>query len=87
LRSRAKAQQLKADFEAYLDGFSFNVREILEKFEFRNQIQKLANTDILGYLIEKFLDNRINLSPEPILNSDGSVRLPGRSTVRVDASE
>jgi type I restriction enzyme M protein len=76
LRSRAKTQQLRADFEAYLDGFSPNVREILEKFEFRNQIPKLVNADILGHLIEKFLDNRINLSPKPTLNADGSVRLP-----------
>src|SRR5262245_52559911 len=57
LRSRAKAQQLKADFEAYLDGFSTNVQEILEKFKFRNQIQTLVDADILGHVIEKFLDN------------------------------
>src|ERR1043166_4963675 len=38
LRARANQQQLKADFEAYLDGFSPNVQDILEKFEFRNQI-------------------------------------------------
>jgi type I restriction enzyme M protein len=34
LRARAKQQQLKADFEAYLDGFSPNVQEILDKFKF-----------------------------------------------------
>jgi type I restriction enzyme M protein len=34
LRSRASQQQLKADFEAYLDGFSPNVQEILDNFEF-----------------------------------------------------
>ena len=38
LKARASQQQLKADFEAYLDGFSPNVQDILEKFEFRNQI-------------------------------------------------
>ena len=32
-------QRLRADFEAYLDGFSPNIQEVLEKFEFRNQIQ------------------------------------------------
>ena len=37
LRSRAKTQQLKADFETYLEGFSPNVQEILDKFKFRNQ--------------------------------------------------
>ena len=64
-RSRAKVQQLKADFEAYLDGFSPNVQEILDKFKFRNQIQTLVDADVLGSLIEKFLDTRINLAPEP----------------------
>ncbi len=77
LRNRARTQRLRADFEDYLDGFSENVREILEKFEFRNQIPKLANADILGSLIEKFLDNRVNLGPRPVLASDGSVRVPG----------
>jgi type I restriction enzyme M protein len=77
LRSRARAQQLKADFEAYLDGFSQNVQEILDKFKFRNQIPTLIEADILGSLIEKFLDTSINLSPKPILNNDGTERLPG----------
>ncbi len=77
LRSRAKSQQLQADFEAYLDGFSPNVQEILEKFKFRNQIPTLVQADILGSLIEKFLDRSINLGPDPALNFDGSVRLAG----------
>src|SRR5437762_2526329 len=59
LRGRAREQQLKADFEAYLDGFSPNVQEILEKFKFRNQIPTLITADILGSLIEKFLDRSI----------------------------
>lgn len=77
LRARASQQQLKADFEAYLDGFSPNVQEILENFEFRNQVPRLVKADVLGTLIEKFLSPDINLSPEQVLNSDGSVRQPG----------
>ncbi|MBF0232592.1 MAG: SAM-dependent DNA methyltransferase [Desulfamplus sp.] len=76
LKSRAKLQQLKADFEAYLDGFSPNVQEILDKFKFRNQIPTLIEADILGHLIEKFLDTRINLSPKPVLDADGNESLP-----------
>jgi hypothetical protein len=34
LRARSSQQQLRADFEAYLDGFSPNVQDILENFEF-----------------------------------------------------
>ena len=77
LASRARRQQLKADFEAYLDGFSPNVQEVLEKFKFRNQIPTLVEADALGFLIEKFLDNSVNLSPKPVLHQDGIVRLPG----------
>jgi len=77
LKARPKQQQLKADFEAYLDGFSQNVQEILEKFAFRDQIPKLVDADILGNLIEKFLDASINLSPEPVLDAKGDIRLQG----------
>jgi type I restriction enzyme M protein len=77
LKARANRQQLEADFRAYLDGFSPNVQEIINNFEFRNQIPRLAKADALGTLIEKFLDPSINLSPNPVYNSDGSIRLPG----------
>ncbi len=77
LKARASRQQLEADFRAYLDGFSPNVQEIIDNFEFRNQIPRLAKADALGTLIEKFLDPSINLSPYPVLDSAGSVRLPG----------
>ena len=77
LTSKGKQQQLRADFEAYLDGFSPNVQEVLEKFKFRNQIPTLVEADALGFLLEKFLDSSINLSPRPVLNGDGSVRLEG----------
>ena len=73
-------QQLKADFEAYLDGFSPNVQDILENFEFRNQIPRLSKADALGTLIEKFLDPTINLSPNPVLNGDGSVKHSASTT-------
>jgi type I restriction enzyme M protein len=77
LKSRASQQQLKADFEAYLDGFSPNVQDILDNFEFRNQIPRLSKADALGTLIEKLLSPDINLSPNPVLNGDGSVKHPG----------
>jgi type I restriction enzyme M protein len=66
LKSRATQQKLKDDFEAYLDGFSPNVQDILNNFAFRNQIPKLSKADALGMLIEKFLDKDINLSPHAV---------------------
>ena len=77
LTSRARQQQLRADFEAYLDGFSPNVQEVLGKFRFRDQIPTLVEADALGFLLEKFLDSSVNLSPRPVLNGDDSVRLEG----------
>lgn len=76
LKSRTNRQQLKLDFIAYLDGFSENVQDIITKFEFRNQINKLSDGGILGMLIEKFVDPRINLSNKPVLDDEGKVKLP-----------
>src|SRR5207302_408627 len=77
LRSRASQQQLRADFEDYLNGFSPNVQEILDNFEFRNQIPRLSKADALGTLIEKFLDPEINLTPNHVTNGDGSGKVFG----------
>ena len=77
LKARASQQQLRADFEAYLDGFSPNVQDILENFEFRNQIPRLSKADALGTLIDKLTSPNINLSPNPVKNSDGSTKHPG----------
>lgn len=60
LTSRAKKQTLKADFEAYLDGFSPNVQEIMDKFKFRHQIDTMIEADILGAVIERFVSPTIN---------------------------
>ena len=77
LRNATSQQQLRDNFNAYLDGFSPNVQDILEKFEFRNQIARLSTSGALGTLIERFLSTTVNLSPNPIINDDESVRLPG----------
>ena len=68
LTSRGSQQQLLADFEDYLDGFSPNVQDILENFKFRNQLQTLSRADAIGTLINKFLDPDIDLSPSGIDN-------------------
>lgn len=78
LTSRAKKQTLKADFEAYLDGFSPNVQEILDKFKFRNQIDTMVEADVLGAVIEKFVSPTMNLSPKPVYTDDSkqTIKLP-----------
>ena len=77
LRNATSQQQLRVNFNAYLDGFSPNVQEILEMFEFRNQIARLSTSGALDALIERFLSQAVNLSPNPVENDEGEVRLPG----------
>ncbi len=68
LKSRGSQQQLLADFEDYLNGFSQNVQDIIENFKFRNQLSTLSKADALGTLINIFLDPDIDLSPAGIDN-------------------
>ncbi|MCH4084513.1 MAG: type I restriction-modification system subunit M [Olsenella sp.] len=79
LTASGQKQRLKFNFEAYLDGFSPNVQEILDKFKFRNQIDTMVDADILGAVIEKFTSNEVNLSPNPTYKDKEKtvVALPG----------
>ena len=76
LKSRTNQQQLKADFILYLNGFSQNVQDIVKRFEFRNQIDKLSEHDILGLLISKFTDSTVNLSNRPVYDTQGNIVQP-----------
>ncbi|MDK9657157.1 SAM-dependent DNA methyltransferase [Propionibacterium freudenreichii] len=68
LRSTANKTRLRQNFEAYLDGFSPNVQEIIENFDVRHQLPKLTKADELGSLIEKFLSPDLDLSPTGLDN-------------------
>ncbi|MGF6965940.1 type I restriction enzyme M protein [Paraburkholderia sp. WC7.3g] len=76
LKASSAGQRLRDDFIDYLDGFSPNVQEILTKFKFREQIQTLVDAHVLGYLIEDFLDPEVNISPLPVKDADGRIKLP-----------
>ena len=56
-------QTLLKDFNAYLNGFSPNVQDIMKNFEFRHYMQGLSQKNLLGALIQEFIDPRIDLSP------------------------
>ncbi len=72
--------QLVANLTHYLDGFSDNVREIIEKFDLANQIRKMAEANALFGVIEKFVSPEINLSPNDTTAQDGK-KLPGLSNL------
>lgn len=70
--------QIEANFKNYLDGFSDNVKEIIDKFYLRAQIRKMVDANVLHDVIEKYTSNEINLGPEPIQAPDEKT-LPGLS--------
>ena len=56
-------QILLANFEDYLNGFSGNVKEIIEKFKLKSQVRHMASKDVLLNVLEKFTSSYINLTP------------------------
>lgn len=72
---------IRADFEAWLDGFSSNVQEIITRFKFREQLRVLEEADRLMGLLERFLSPSINLSPKDVLDPQGKVIHPGLSNL------
>ncbi|MCD9563403.1 HsdM family class I SAM-dependent methyltransferase [Tenacibaculum maritimum] len=57
---------IDANFLDYLNGFSENVQDIIQKFKFRNQLDTFESTGITFSLLEKFCSPKVELSPEKI---------------------
>lgn len=64
-------QILLGNFEDYLNGFSENVKEIIDKFKLKSQVQHMASKDVLLNVLEKFTSPYINLTPFDKLDPDG----------------
>lgn len=68
IKALAQPTQIKANLLSYINGFSSNVGDIFEKYEFDDQIDKLANADLLFLVAKKF--SEIDLHPNQISNAD-----------------
>ncbi|AEE52722.1 type I restriction-modification system subunit M [Haliscomenobacter hydrossis] len=73
-------QILQANFEDYLNGFSPNVKEIIEKFKLKSQVRHMAAKDVLLDVLEKFTSPAINLTPFEKTDPDGR-KLPALSNL------
>lgn len=73
-------QLLQANFEDYLNGFSSNVKEIIEKFKLKSQIRHMASKDVLLDVLEKFTSPDVNLTPFEKNDSNGR-KLPALSNL------
>jgi type I restriction enzyme M protein len=73
-------QILLSNMEEYLNGFSPNVKEIIEKFNLRAQVKHMANKNVLLEVLEKFTSPFINLTPFEKTDPDGR-KLPTLSNL------
>lgn len=67
---------IDSNLEEYLDGFSENIQQIIDRFEIRKQLPKLKENGLTPLLIEKLASKEINLSPVEIKNTKGEVLPP-----------
>ena len=77
LRGETNEEQLYKNFLDYLDGYSSDVLDIIDKFKLKQQVDNLRREDRLGSIIDKFTDLSINLGIKPVLDAHGQVLLPG----------
>jgi len=67
---------IDSNLEAYLDGYSDNVQEIISKFKLRHQLETLKEAGVTYNLIEKYTSKDLNLSPNRAISSKGEILSP-----------
>ena len=65
----ADAPHIAQNLRNYIAGFSPNMREVLEKFDFNNTIAKLDEAGLLFQVMQRFADPKVNLHPETVDNA------------------
>lgn len=76
LKAEVDPKRLKMNFIEYLNGYSKDVQDIIDKFRLRQQVDNLTDAERLGSIIDKFTDSSINLSIKPVLDDKGKEILP-----------
>lgn len=66
-------KNIRINFENYLDCFSENIKDIISKFKFKNQLDTLEESNILFGVIERFCSPKVNFGIEDILDEKGNV--------------
>ena len=70
------SQILEGNLTEYLNGFSKNVQEIIEKFELKSKIAHMVKKDVLLDVLEKFTSSYINLTDKEAIDPDGKKLSP-----------
>lgn len=76
LKSEIDPLRLKMNFIEYLNGYSKDVLDIIEKLHLRQVVDNLTEAERLGSIIEKFTSDKINLSSKPVFDGTGNLLHP-----------
>lgn len=63
---KADPENIKVNFENFLNGFSDNVMDILAKMDFFTQLDRMANAGLLYQVVSDFCTEKADMSPEKI---------------------
>ncbi|EID5919921.1 SAM-dependent DNA methyltransferase [Campylobacter upsaliensis] len=74
-------KNIRINFENYLEGFSENIKDVINRFEFIKRLDKLDEKKILYGVIERFCSTKINLSMHPIFNDKNELIHKGLSNL------
>ena len=66
----ADPANIEANFRTFLAGFSENVQDVLENFDFDKEITKLANNNALFAVIQEFNTKKAYMGPDVITSPD-----------------
>jgi len=66
----ADSENISANFTAYLQGFSDNVKDIIARFEFDKEISKMTENDLLFTIISEFNSKKADMSPKTMTSQD-----------------
>lgn len=76
LKSEIDPLRLEMNFIEYLNGYSKDVLDIIEKLHLRQVVDNLTEAERLGSIIEKFTSDKINLSSKPVYDGEGKILHP-----------
>ena len=69
-RLAADADNIEANFEDYIEGFSDNIKDILSNFKFADEIKNMVKGNVLYIVIQEFNSKKGEMSPDKITSTD-----------------
>ena len=66
----ADPDNIEANFEDYLQGFSDNVKDILSNFKFADEVKNMVKGNVLYVVVQEFNSRKAEMSPDKITSAD-----------------